>query len=306
MYYAAQDLIEYLMNSVGGGAQDSEHRLLRAAASNAHREVMYAREWNWLETQAQLPTAVTGSNNKLFALPANVKTVDALVAEERTKAMAFVTPREWLDIESKQLPTSNVVYWTVVPSPYMPDRWLLKVAGTPSPIDDPNKFWISYRRKPGPLRRMGYEPVCRDGSLNAGNAAGAVKRYGTPENFPEGPSGIYPFVAEEILGLNGSLVGNPPNGAKTVVSDFLDVSESMYTALLACAEVWVAKMMGKNVEGALAVYARDLRMAFEADNLTPISGRRVGFGRYPESQSISVGTPRALGYYGPSGPDTGV
>jgi hypothetical protein len=305
MYYAAQDLIEYLMNSVGGGAQDGEHRLLRAAASNAHREVMYARDWNWLATDAQLPTAVSGSNNKLFLLPANVKNVDALVAVERTKAMAYVTPREWRDIESKQLPTSNVVYWTVTASSTQPDRWMLKVAGTPSPIDNPSNFWITYRRAPPPLRRMGYEPSSRDGSLTAGTAAGCVKRYGTATNFPEGPSGVYPFVAEEILGLSGSLVGTPPENAKTVVSDFLDASESMYTAILSCAEVWVAKMMGKNVEGALSVYARDLRLAFEADNLTPMSGRRAGFGRYPESSGLSIGTARALGYYGPSGPDTG-
>jgi hypothetical protein len=306
MYYAAQDLMEYLMNSVGGGVQDGEHRLLRAAASNAHREVMYARDWNWLATEAQLPTAVSGSNNKLFLLPVNVKNVDALVSVERTKAMLYVTPREWLDIEAKQLPTSNAVYWTVVPSQTQPDRWLLKVAGTPSPIDSPNKFWITYRRKPAPLRRMGYEPSSRDGSLTSSTAAGCVKRYGTATNFPEGPSGVYPFVAEEILGVAGSLVGTPPANAKTVVSDFLDASESMYTALLASAEVWVAKMMGKNIEGALAVYNRDLRMAFEADNLTPMSGRRVGFGRYPESDAVSFGTARALGYYGPSGPDTGV
>ena len=306
MYYCAQDLMEYLMNTVGGGAQDSEHRLLRSAVSNAHREVMYARDWNWLETQAQLPAAVAGSNNKLFTLPVSVKTVDALVAEERAKAMAYVTPREWQDIESKELPTSNVVYWTVAPSPTMPDRWLLKVAGTPSPIDDPNKFWISYRRKPAPLRYMGYEPACRDGSLTSGNAAGAVKRYGTTTNHPEGPSGLYPFTAEEILGLSGSLIGTPPNGAKTVVSNFLDVSESMYTAVLSCAEVWVAKMMGKNVEGAMAVYARDLRLAYEADNVAPISGRRAGFGRYPESDAVSIGSARSLGYYSPSGSDTGV
>jgi hypothetical protein len=305
MYFAAQDLIEYLMNSVGGGAQDGEHRLLRAAAANAHREVMYARDWNWLATEAQLPAAVSGSSNKVFLLPANVKNVDALVSSDRTKAMSYLTPREWRDIEAKTLATSNIVYWTIVPSTAQPDRWLLKVAGTPSPIDDPAKFWITYRRAPGPLRRMGYEPSSRDGSLTAGTAAGCVKRYGTAANFPEGPSGVYPFVAEEILGLAGSLVGTPPAGAKTVVSDFLDVSESMYPALLACAEVWVAKMMGKNVEGALSVYNRDLRLAFEADNIAPMSGRRIAFGRHPDSDSFSLGTARALGYYGPSGPDTG-
>ena len=306
MYYAAQDVIEYLMNSVGGGVQDGEHRLLRAAASNAHREVMYARDWNWLATDTQLPAAVSGTDNRVFLLPVNVKNVDALVSSDRTKAMAYVTPRELLDIEASGVSSSNVVHWTVAPSAAQPDRWELRVAGSPSPIDSPSSFRLTYRRKPAPLRRMGYEPSSRDGSLTSSTAPGCVKRYGTAANFPEGPSGVYPFVAEEILGLTGSLSGTPPQQAKTVVSDFLDVSESMYTAVLSCAEVWIAKMMGKNIEGALSVYNRDLRLAFEADSLTPMSGRRAGVGRYPESDAVGHGTARALGYYGPSGPDTGV
>jgi hypothetical protein len=153
---------------------------------------------------------------------------------------------------------------------------------------------------------MGYETVCRNGSLNATNAAGAVKRYGTTANFPEGLSGVYPYTAQEILGSAGSMVGTPPSGAKTVVSDYLDVSEHMFTALLSCAESWLARLMGKNVEGALAVYQRDLRLAMESDVIAPISGRRAAVDRYPEMQApLFAGTPRSLGYYSPSGPDTG-
>lgn len=294
------------MNSVGGGSQDSEHRLLRSAAHHAYRDLMHCREWHWLSSEAPLPSAVSGTNGKEYVLPADVKTVDGLVTPNRTTNVAYITPREWRLLESDSLAPGSSVYWTVVPDPTRPDRWRLKIAGSPTPIESGKTYYITYRRKPLPLKYMGFEEVCRNGSLNASSAPGAVKRYGTATQHPEGASGIYPYTAEEILGVSGSLIGTPPTGARTVVSDRLDVSESMYTALLSGAEVWLAKMLGKNVEGALAVYNRDLRMAFESDVPAPIAGRRRSVGRYPESDSFAWGTPRAMGYYSPSQPDTGV
>jgi hypothetical protein len=147
---------------------------------------------------------------------------------------------------------------------------------------------------PPPLRYMGYEEACRDGSI-AEN--GMVRRYGTATNYPEGLSGIYPYRAEEIIGLTGSLLGTPPSGAKTVVSDRLDLSAHMFTAVLSGAEMWVARMQGKNVEGAAAVFSRDMRLAMEADSITPVSGQR-SFG--------NLDSARAMGYYSPSQADTGV
>jgi hypothetical protein len=141
---------------------------------------------------------------------------------------------------------------------------------------------------------MGYEQSCRDGSV-AEN--GMVRRYGTAANFPEGLSGIYPYTAEDIIGLSGSLIGTPPSGAKTVVSDRLDLSSHMFTAVLSGAEMWMARMQGKNVEGATAVFQRDMRLAMEADQITPVSGQR-SFG--------ALYSPRAMGYYSPTQADTGV
>lgn len=305
MYYAAQDIIEYLMNSVGGGAQDSEHRVLRAAAHHAYRDVMHARDWSWLSSETTLPAAITGSNNKAFLLPANVKNVDGLILPDRTNRAAYVTPNEYRRLESGMIASGYPVFWTVVKSESNPDRWKLLVAGTSATIDATKTYYITYRRMPAPLKYMGFEDACRNGSLNASNAPGAVKRYGTATTYPEGLAGINPYIAEEILGLAGSLVGTPPASAKTVVSDQLDVTPAMFTAVLSCAEVWLAKMLGKNVEGALAVYGRDLRMAFEADTVAPMSGRRSGVGRYPDIDAVSWGTPQALGYYSPSAPDTG-
>lgn len=373
MYYAAQDVLEYLMNSTGGGAQEAEHRLLRAAAHHALRDVANARDWRWYETEAPLPdpepgvgdgsvkyikvtnggsgyttaptvvfnntgtggsgatatavvsggvvtsVAVTAAGSgyatapsisftgggganaaayatdyKVYVLPADVKSVDSIVPPDRTVITEFIVPREWRRLESYTLPTPSPLYWTVVRCPTKPDRWQMMFAGNPTGIDLTKTYYYTYRRQPQPLRYMGYEESCRDGSVSE---SGLVRRYGTAAKFPEGLSGINPYTAEEIIGLANSLIGTPPANAKTVVSDRLDLSSHMFTAVLSGAEMWMAKMQGKNVEGAAAVFARDMRLAMEADAITPISGQR-SFG--------ALYSPRAMGYYSPTQADTGV
>jgi hypothetical protein len=296
LYYAAQDILEYLMASVGGGAQEAEHRALRIATHNALRDVGNARDWRWYETEAPLP-APTDSTNKVYILPANVKNVDSVVPPDRTTITEFVNPREWRRLEIYTLPTPSPLYWTVMRSPTKPDRWQMMFAGNPSGIDPSLTYYFTYRRQPTPLRYMGYEEVCRDGSLTATTAPGAVKRYGTAANFPEGMAGTRPFTAQEILGVAGSLQGTPPSGAKTVVSDYLDMSDHMYTAVLSGADMWLARLLGKNIDGATAVFQRDMRLAMEADQITPISGQR-SFG--------ALYSPRAMGYYSPTQANTGV
>lgn len=294
MYYAAQDILEYLMNSVGGGAQDGEHRMLRAAIHHGYRDVMNARDWNFHVATATLSSAQGGSGDgvKSFTLPANVKNIDALIPPlSYPTVTTYVTPSEWQRINI-MLPTLNSpIYYTVLQDTALPDRWKIVIAGAPPNIT----FSYTFRRRPAPLKWLGAEQEARAPGFSV---AGAVRRYGTASDFPEGLSGLYPYTAEEIIGKNGTLIGTPPQGAKTVVSDFVDASDGMFSAILAASEVWLARMAGKNVEGAMTVYSRDLRLAFEADSVTPISGQRTGGAR--------LSAPRALGYYSPSGADTGV
>lgn len=297
------------MSSVGGGAQDSEHRLLRQAAHHGYRDVVYAKDWRWHETAYEIGSPLEGSGGKAFLLPAGARNVDAIIAPDRAVESAYVTNQEYLRLEAYPSSYGDTIFYTVMQSPSVPGRWQLFIAGNPPSVDAARQYLVSYRRKPEPLRHMGYEKQSRDGSLTAENAAGAVKRYGTPEKFPEGPAGAYAYTAEEILGVDGSLVGTPPVGAKTAVSDRLDISESMFSAVLSGAEVWLARLQGRNVEGALTVHARDMRMAMEADAMNPMSGRRHNITRHPEGIHIPFSghssTARDMGYYSPSQPDTG-
>lgn len=307
MYYAAQDVIEYLMNTVGGGAQDSEHRVLRAAAHHAYRDVTLAKDWLWYVEDRELPDAKPGSDGKAFVLPPDVTNIDALIPPDRVTVTSYITPAEWRRLESWPIASGTPIYWTMMRAQGYADRWELRVAGRPPQSPDGMAYYYTCRRKPAPLRYFGYESICRNGSLNATNAAGAVKRYGTSSNFPEGLSGVYPYVGQEILGQPGSLIGLAPPNVRTVVSDHLDLSENMYTAVLSASEVWLARLQGKNIDGAIQVYQRDLRMAMEQDVVAPISGRRLGVDRYPDGPAAPfAGSPRSLGYYSMSAPDQGV
>lgn len=296
MYYCAQDIMEYLMNSVGGGAQDSEHRLLRSAAVHAYRDVVNARDWNWHVSEAILSddnTVGSGDGGRSFTLPANVKNLDNLVAaSDNPTATIYLPPTDWVRVDRKLPQINSPVYWTVMKDPAAADRWLLRLAGSP---DTTRTYRFTYRRRPSPLQYMGFEQECRDGTIGR---AGMVSRIGTSASHPDGIGGRNRITAEEIIGLAGSLIvysDENLDDALVVVSDYVDASDGMFTAILSGAEVWLAKMMGKNVEGALAVYNRDLRMAFEADSVVPMSGTR--------GSSVFTSRARALGYYSPSGPD---
>lgn len=311
MYLAAQDIIEYLLTTTGGGVQDSEHRALRAAAANGYRDLVHAHNWKWHDSALTIPAGTLSAQPYEFLLPADCKNVDALVPPDRTTPCAYVTHQEYLRLLSYDTSPGSTIWWTVVKSSESPDRLKLLLGGRTAPVYATDSYLLSYRRKPEPLRYMGYEKICRDGSEPP---VGAVRRYGSQTQFPEGPYGVHPFTAEEIVGVEGTLrISNPatpvPLGeVKTVFSDQLDIGDYMMSALLSGAEVWYARLTGKNVEGAMTVHARDVRLAMEHDGAAPMSGRRTSVLRYPENIEMpyaSTGTARTLGYYSPSSQDGG-
>jgi hypothetical protein len=305
VYLAAQDIIEYLLATTGGGVQDSEHRALRAAAANGYRDLVHAHNWKWHDSSLAIPAGSLSSPPYEFLLPADCKNVDAIVPPDRTTPCVYTTHQEYLRLLSYDTSPGSTIWWTVVRSSERPDRLKLLLGGRTAPVYATDSYLLSYRRKPAPLKYMGYEKVCRDGSQPP---QGTVLRYGTSTQFPEGQYGVHPFTAEEIVGTAGSLVGTPPEGARTVFSDLLDVGEYMISALLSGAEAWYARLTGKNVEGAMTVHLRDMRMAMEQDGAAPMAGRRTHVLRYPENIEMpygSTGTARSLGYYSPSSQDGG-
>jgi len=133
---------------------------------------------------------------------------------------------------------------------------------------------------------------------------GSVLRVsGDATYHPEGLAGMHPYVMEAMITSVPSataLFAHSPEvsaanaGSKYLITDILDISPSMYTALLSGAEVWVSRLLGKNIEGATGVYGRDLRLAYEADTLAPISGRRGATGGFFSFWYLRPGTDQGV------------
>jgi len=307
VYRCAQDLLEYLMATTSGGAQDTEHRALRAAAGNGYRDVLTHHDWTWLDTAITVKgsdfTQADGTTSLL--LPRDCKNVDALVAPDRTTATAFMTVREYNQLLAYDVSPGSTIFWTVVPDRKQPDRMRMLIGGRNSPMYEDMEYILTYRRAPQPLRYFGYEKRCRD---SQDVPDGVVLRWGSPTQYPEGPYGINSYAAEMITPDTETLQGTPPNGGRTSFSDFLDVPDYLFSAVLSASEVWYARLTGNNVEGALTVHSRDMRLAMEQDGLAPMSGRRRHVMRSPEGIEMpyaSTGTARQMGYYSPEQPDTG-
>ncbi len=317
MYYTAHDAIDYLLQSAGGGAQDQEHRIIRAAVHHAYRDVSNAKDWLWYVTENSITTA-QGKNT--YLLPEDCSNVDALISPDNTTITSYISPAEWVRLEKSNLTLGEPVYWTVMKSsdPKTFDRWEIRIAGQ---VKAGTMFRYTYRRRPKPLTLMGYETQCRTGYATvAGDVvtgkntnfptkcAGAIFRIGTPGNYPEPLSGMYPYAEQAKIMARGDLdsltLELPLTGSyedcRYVISDHLDVSPNMFTAVLTGAEMWMARMQGKGIEGAVGLYTRDLKLAMEQDVVAPISGRRAPYDRVPDSDGA-----RYAGVYSPLGPDQG-
>jgi hypothetical protein len=318
MYQTAHDVVEYLMQTVGGGSQDQEHRVLRAAVHHSYRDVVYARDWLWLVSEGSITTL---ANDNTYVLPEEVKNIDALVLPDRTTVTSYITPAEWLRLEQNNITLGEAVYYTVCKSTDAIDfdRWELKIAGR---LPAGTVIRYTYRRAPKPLTLLGYETSCRTGFITAAGttvtgistnfparSVGAILRIGTPSNYPEPLSGFYPYVSQHRIKTRGTdgksltldtSAGTVTDQTRYVISDYLDVSPGMFTAILTGAELWAARLMGKDVNAALGLYQRDLKIAMENDTVTPLSGRRAPYDRIPDAANTAY-----AGSYTQMGPDQG-
>ena len=290
----AFDALSYLMDSVGGGAQDQEHRVLRQALFSAYRDIVTVRDWRWHQTEEQID--ICGNNTlSRHALPWGVTSVDAFMLPQTGIVAEYLRPTEWARLIHSQFRGFARIAWTILPSTLVPDRYDLCVYNGWS---SDTCVTVTYRRRPRDLRFTGWEPQARAGTIawsgkevdGTGTTftnlmIGSVIRVSAdPAKHPESLTGLNAYSDEGLIygvGNTGKLYAYSPAGemsypasTKFVITDYLDISPGAYTALLSGAEVWLARLMGRNIEGAAGIYGRDLRMAFESDAAAPLSGRR--------------------------------
>jgi hypothetical protein len=301
--YTAQDLADYLFSTTGGGAQDQEHRLLRQAIFNGYREVVTARDsWRWYVSEDKFDL---GGQNSVttYLLPWGVQSVDSITLPLTNVSVTYVTPTEWARLLNSQWRNLTRIVWTVLPSKSSPDRYeLLTFNG----FATDSFVTLTYRRRPRDLRFTGWEKQARcgtvewDGSVVQGTGTTfspqmqncVIRVSSDPSKHPESLAGMNGYSDEALIqkvdDQDTIHVWSPqgqltyPAGTKYVITEYLDISPTMYTACLSACEMWLARLMGKNFEGAAGLYGRDLRMAFEQDVVAPISGQRQSspFGWY--------------------------
>jgi hypothetical protein len=320
--YTAFDVIEYLLATAGGGAQDQEHRVLRQALFHAYRDLISVREWRWYHTVEQVPLSTTNLVTT-HVLPWGAQSVDSVHMGNPPMVAEYLTPVEWERLVRSWNKELTRFVWTVAPSSFSPDRYEIRILNGWRYQED---VTLTYRRRPRDLRLTGWEPSSRAGTVSWANGevtgtgtaftnhmVGSVLRVsGDPTWHPESLAGMRPYKDEALirqvpnstkLTVWSPIDGIAYTGTKYVVTDYLDLAPGMYSALLSGAEVWAARLLGKNIEGSTGVYGRDLRLAFENDAVAPLSGRRGSNGWYSSFWYLRPGSDQGTGGGGMGGPN---
>jgi hypothetical protein len=269
-------------------------------------------------------TGITVLVQTYYDLPPDLRDLDALVTDTVGTLHTYITPQEWQRLEVNTRGAGEPFYYTVMRSDINPDRYQIRFVGVPT-----NSVIVhyTYRYQPKMVKYMGYEPICRQGTVLVANATfqnqnsslvvgsgtafqadmlGAMIRLGTSTADAEPIGALQPFSAEakivDLINLPNQLMTLPrlpvhaAFGVKYAISDIIDCSPQMYTAVLSASEMWYARLAGKPGGDVVELFNRDLRLAMERDVVQPLSGRpgRIGFP-----------TPRSMGYYSAQQSDQG-
>lgn len=368
----AQDVVDYLLAAIGGGAQDGEHRAVRQAVIHGVREVMQCKDWLWHTktnqfvsenvttlatsiTQGQYSVTVSDASQMVvgriftaasyfdepcrilaingnvlttslpakatkpeaepvtlvmqtfYDLPEDLKDIDTLVTHTVGTLHCYLSPQEWHRLEINTRGSGEPYYYTVMRSDQNPDRYQIRFVGIPT---NGTVIHYTYRYIPKEIKWMGYENAVRQGTVTVQpdlvtvtgddtdfptDLVGSVIRFGTSSDEPEPVGSLFPFVRERVIkSRNGATSLTVTEGLATranvkyCITDPIDASPQMYTAVISAAEMWYARIAGKPYENAMQAFNRDLRIAMENDQVAPLSGRPFK-NPYP--------TPRTMGWH---------
>lgn len=309
--YTAQDLVHHLLSATGGGAQDGEHSAVRLAVVNGVREVMQCRDWLWHTRQTSFTTN-SAASPPVTLLPENVKTIDMLIRDKTGVLMRYVSPNEYLQLNRANIGTAEPFYYTIMRSTAYPERYEIKFVNQ---VTDGLTYFYTYRYVPPLIKYMGYENQARVGTVDAtlngtaltgtgtsfpADAQDRVLRLGTVDDRPEPVGSLTPFVAQFKIASRSSPTaltldsGSPVagTGLRYCITDQIDVFSQMWTVCLSAVEMWYARMAGKSAAEVTALFNRDLRLAMEADAISPIG-----------TQARVYATPRTMGWHSNLLPD---
>lgn len=263
------------------------------------------------------PATLSGSNVPItpqtyYDLPEDLKDIDALVTNTVGTLHTYITPQEWQRLEINTRGAGEPYYYTVMRSDTDTDRWQIRFVGVPT---NGTPVHFTYRYRPREIRYTGYEKFCRAGRISSTlygytvtgtdtefpeGIVGSVLRFGTSAEDPDPVGGTFPFQHERYITARASAtqlsIANAPaaTSVRYCITDPIDASPTMYTAIIGACELWYARIAGKPADAPMAAFNRDLRIAMENDVVSPRSGRPYHT-PYP--------TPRSMGWHSELLPD---
>lgn len=248
----------------------------------------------------------------LYPLPEDFRNIDTPADPNSGTYFTYVEPDIAMKLESTFDLQGPPNAWTVVKDPYS-SSWAIKVIGYPIIVQSLD---FTYRRLPRGIRISGHEGSARAGTVTCSGTSvvgtgtaftaamvGSVIRFGTASSMPDSLGSMSPYEAEAVItavsSATGLTVDSPvtATGAKYLVTDIVDMPDSMHNAMLSCAEYWLSRLRGTKPDNAFAMYQRDLRLAMEGDQLAPYSGTQrrewdvTGWRAYLLSDGVDGGTP---------------
>lgn len=229
----------------------------------------------------------------VYALPSDFRNLDEPTDEYNWWAGLYLTPDEAMKLERVSNSSGKPYHWTIIKDPDS-NGWAIKIIGYPTAVETID---FTYRRTARPIRWSGHEEAARFSSLsNAGDdlwlqaatgvfsvsMIGSVLRIGAVASYPGPIESMTPYQEELLIaGLemvdtqnDSAVVGiHTLTGVSGLVTDPIDVAPHMQQAVDSCCDYWLARIRGQKPDNAFTMYQRDLRLAFEQDQLAPLSGR---------------------------------
>jgi hypothetical protein len=249
-----------------------------------------------LDASVKLPDSMDGQSGLTYTvyrvnypLPADFRNMDEPTNEYNWWSGVYLTPDEAMKLERVSNSSGKPLHWTVIKDPNG-TGWIVKLVGYPTAEETVD---FTYRRTARQLKYSGHEAKSRVGTITRSSATvtgsstqfssdmvGCILRVGDTSAQP-GPQWSLNPAAEEttVLAVGGSTSlttaasGTVAAGTKYIVTDPIDVPPHMHNVLLSGAEYWLSRTRNKSADKEFALYQRDLRLALERDQLTPLSGR---------------------------------
>ena len=225
----------------------------------------------------------------VYPLPDDFRNMDEPSDEYNWWSGLYVTPDEAMKIERVSNSSGEPYHWTLIKDP-AGSGWAIKLVGWPTSRETID---FTYRRSARPIRYSGHEAALRQGTISrtgtavtgSGTAfsaawAGSVLRVASGSQAPGPIESLYPYVSESLIAAVGSTTalttadsGTIASSTGYLITDPIDIAPHMYSAMESCCDYWLARIRNQNPDKAFQMAQRDMRLAFEQDQLAPLSGR---------------------------------